>query len=87
MRGGRPAAPAPSPGAGVSCVPARIVRPHDLSSCLMGQLYELRIVATGEVRDADGNLVEQRPVEASAVLTEDQAAALVVSQQEDPSWP
>lgn len=49
----------------------------------MGQLYELRIVATGEVRDADGNLIEQRPVEATAVLTEEQAAALAASQSEE----
>lgn len=42
----------------------------------MGQLYQLKIVAEGEVRDADGNLLEQRPVEATAVLTEEQARQL-----------
>lgn len=45
-----------------------------------GQLYELRITATGEVRDADGNLIEQRPVEATAVVTAEQAAALIEGQ-------
>lgn len=39
----------------------------------MADLYELRIEASGEVRDADGNLVAQEPVEAVAVLTEEQA--------------
>ena len=48
----------------------------------MSQLYELRIVATGEVRDADGNLVSQEPVEATAVLTEEQAAELMNQQEE-----
>jgi len=40
------------------------------------ELYELRIVATGEVRDADGNLISAEPVEARAVLTEEQVKAL-----------
>jgi hypothetical protein len=39
----------------------------------MADVYELRITATGEVRDADGNLISSEPVEAVAVLTEDQA--------------
>lgn len=39
----------------------------------MADLYELRIEASGEVRDADGTLVAQEPVEAVAVLTEEQA--------------
>lgn len=47
----------------------------------MSQLYELRIQATGEVRDADGNLVEQIPVDQTVVLTEDQVRSL--AQQEE----
>lgn len=46
-----------------------------------GQLFELKIVATGEVRDADGNLIETRPVEATAVVTEAQARALLTDTQ------
>lgn len=48
----------------------------------MSHLYELRIQATGEVRDADGHLVEQIPVEQTVVLTEDQVKALVAEQEE-----
>lgn len=36
------------------------------------QRYEVKIVATGEVHDAAGNLVSQGPVEATAILTEDE---------------
>lgn len=46
-----------------------------------GQLFQLLITATGEVRDADGNLVSQEPVEAVALLTEDEARAFVEGQQ------
>jgi hypothetical protein len=48
----------------------------------MSQRYELRIQATGEVRDADGNLVEQIPVDKTVVLTEDQVRAIVADQEE-----
>ncbi len=41
------------------------------------QLYELRITATGEVRDAEGNLIESRPVEAVATVTEEQALTIL----------
>lgn len=47
----------------------------------MSQRFELRIQATGEVRDADGNLIEQVPVEQTVELTEDQIRSLV--QQEE----
>ena len=47
----------------------------------MTQLYALRIQATGEVRDADGNLVEQIPVDQTVELTEDQVRSLM--QQEE----
>lgn len=39
------------------------------------QMFELKITATGEVRDADGNLISQQPIEATALLTEAEAAA------------
>lgn len=35
--------------------------------------YALRIVASGEVRDAEGNLVSNEPLEATIILTEEQA--------------
>jgi len=40
------------------------------------QLYEMRITASGTVRDADGNVVSEQPIEAVAVLTEDEVRAL-----------
>ena len=40
------------------------------------ELYELRLTATGEVRDADGNLVSSEPVEATFHLTAEQVRAL-----------
>lgn len=43
----------------------------------MSQRYELRIQASGEVRDADGNLVEQIPVDQTIELTEDQLRDLM----------
>jgi hypothetical protein len=46
----------------------------------MGQLYELRITATGEVRDADGNLISQEPVETTVTVTEEQARQLMEEQ-------
>ena len=48
----------------------------------MAQLYELRLQATGEVRDAAGNLVEQIPVEQTVTLTEEQVRGLVAEQEE-----
>jgi hypothetical protein len=42
-----------------------------------GQLYRLLITATGVVRDADGNVLnEALTLEASSVLTEEQAAEI-----------
>ena len=40
------------------------------------QRYEMRITATGTVRDVDGNIVSEQPIEATAILTEDEARAL-----------
>jgi hypothetical protein len=36
------------------------------------QMYAVRITATGEVRDADGNLISSEPVEATLTLTADE---------------
>ena len=40
------------------------------------QMYEVRITAAGEVRDADGNLVSSEPIEATMTVTESEAKAL-----------
>ena len=45
----------------------------------MPQLYQLVIKASGEVRDADGNLISSEPVEAIATVTEDQAREILAS--------
>ncbi len=37
----------------------------------MADLYEFRIWAAGEVRDADGNLIEQQPEQADDTPAED----------------
>jgi Fe2+ transport system protein FeoA len=42
----------------------------------MSQMYEVKISAMGEVRDAEGNLVSSEPVEATMQVTEEQAEAL-----------
>jgi hypothetical protein len=42
----------------------------------MTQMYEVKISAMGEVRDAEGNLVSSEPVEATMTVTEEQAKAL-----------
>lgn len=43
----------------------------------MSQRYELRIEASGEVRDADGNVIEQIPVNKTIELSEEQVKALL----------
>jgi hypothetical protein len=40
------------------------------------QMFEIKISATGEVRDADGNLVSSEPVEATMTVTESEAKTL-----------
>lgn len=42
----------------------------------MTQMYELKLTASGEVRDADGNLISSEPVEATFVVDEQQLKAL-----------
>lgn len=44
--------------------------------------FLLTITATGEVRDEHGQLIEQKLFDATAVLTEEQAAALIEQQEE-----
>ncbi len=46
----------------------------------MGQLYEVVITATGVVRDADGNVISQEPIEARVLVTEAQARDLTERQ-------
>jgi hypothetical protein len=43
----------------------------------VSQQFEIVITATGEVRDADGNLISSEPVEARTVVTEEQLAEIV----------
>ena len=38
--------------------------------------YQIKVVATGEVRDADGNLVESIPIETTRIVTESELARL-----------
>ncbi|MGZ4542070.1 MAG: hypothetical protein ACXVXI_02865 [Mycobacteriaceae bacterium] len=45
----------------------------------MPQLYEMRIQASGEVRDAAGNLISVNPVTGTAVVTEEQAREILAS--------
>jgi len=48
-----------------------------------GQLYQLRIIVTGEVRDADGNLINQDVgAETTVTVTEQQALAIMKGQQQ-----
>lgn len=47
------------------------------------QMYEVVFEATGEVRDADGNLVSSEPFEAKALLTEAQVQAFVDGQVQE----
>jgi hypothetical protein len=46
------------------------------------QLFEIRIVATGEVRDKDGNLISQQPIEAVHIATEAEARAIIERQDQ-----
>lgn len=51
------------------------------SALQSGQLYELRIIASGEVRDADGNLLNTTTAESVPVIvTEAQALELMERQ-------
>lgn len=39
--------------------------------------YEVRVSATAEIRDADGNLISSTPVESTTILTEDELLARI----------
>ena len=45
----------------------------------MSNLYELVIRATGEVRDADGNLISSEPVESTIQVTAEQVQEILAS--------
>lgn len=45
------------------------------------QLYELKITASGEVRDADGNLISQEPIEMTKIVTAAEAQAFFEGNQ------
>jgi hypothetical protein len=50
---------------------------------MSGQMYEVTIKATGEVRDADGNLLSSQPMETTMTLDADEVAALTEELGED----
>ena len=47
----------------------------------MTELYAMTFTATGEVRDADGNLVGQQEINETITVTEAQARALIEGSQ------
>jgi hypothetical protein len=47
----------------------------------MTQMFEMKITATGEVRDADGNLLSSEPIETTQLVTEEQARAIIEGAQ------
>ena len=51
----------------------------------MPDLYEVRVTATGEVRDADGNLISSTPVETTLTLTEAELSALIKPNSQEES--
>jgi hypothetical protein len=42
----------------------------------MSQMFEVVIKATGEVRDAEGNLISSTPIEARTTMTAEEIAEL-----------
>lgn len=44
---------------------------------MTGQQYEVKVQGVGEVRDADGNLLETVPVESTIICSAEEAAALL----------
>lgn len=50
---------------------------------MAGQLYELAIAATGEVRDAEGNLVSSEPLTSKITVTEAQLKELGLTAPEE----
>jgi hypothetical protein len=37
---------------------------------MTGMMYEIKVTASGEVRDAEGNLVETIPIESTQIVSE-----------------
>ncbi|HEX5198979.1 MAG TPA: hypothetical protein VFW27_03480 [Actinoplanes sp.] len=50
-----------------------------------GQRYEVVFRATGEVRDADGNLISSEPIETTFTVNEAEARALGYNPEGEPS--
>lgn len=51
----------------------------------MSDLYRLAITATGEVRDAEGNLISAEPIEAEVTITAAEAKALGYHPEGEPA--
>ena len=49
----------------------------------MSNMYEVTIVATGEVRDKDGNLLSSSPIEMTGQVTEEEAIEMGLIEKED----
>jgi hypothetical protein len=47
-------------------------------------MYAITFTATGEVRDAEGNLISSEPVEATLTVTEDELKALGLTTEGEP---
>lgn len=45
------------------------------------QLYEMVVRASGEVRDAEGNLISSEPIEVTQVITHEQMLAITEGDQ------
>ena len=54
-----------------------VVEPTPTATADGVQRYEVKIIATGEVHDAAGNLLNVVPIEATAILTEDEVLAQI----------
>lgn len=50
---------------------------------MTGAKYRVTITAVGEVRDADGNLVERIPIEESVDMTQQELEQYINSKQEE----
>lgn len=51
----------------------------------MSQMYELAVSGTGEVRDAEGNLISTEVVESKIQVTEAQLRELGLNSEGDPA--
>lgn len=43
---------------------------------MTGQLFQVKVTAVGEVRDAEGNLISSEPIEATLTINEAEARGL-----------